>query len=161
MRNIKKTLQGEIEQNSNLNKVTNIETYLNKTYNKTSNLFMAGLESLFTLDKFSDDSDLEGALVEFLKNYALAFQIKNDLDNFNSKYQTDIKNGNYTLPVIYFCLDNGIENLNSKCDFEKYINKTKEIIKKYKIIALENLEKIENSKYKQSLIEICKYTLRS
>ena len=40
---IQKTLSGEIDQNSTLNKVLNEEEYLNKTFNKTGNLFFAGL----------------------------------------------------------------------------------------------------------------------
>ncbi|MBQ4647301.1 MAG: polyprenyl synthetase family protein [Candidatus Gastranaerophilales bacterium] len=134
---IKKTIQGEINQNENLNKITNIETYFKKTNAKTANLFIAGIEALFTLGKKNEN------LLSFIENFALGFQIKNDIDDFKSN-KSDIKNGNYTLPMIYSSI-------------EKSIEKVEEI----KNIALEELNKIENSIYKDSLIELANYTLRS
>lgn len=134
---IKKTILGEINQNENLNKIPDLNTYLNKTNAKTANLFIAGLEALFTLDKKNEN------LLNFIKNYALAFQIKNDLDNYKND-QSDIKNGNYTLPVIY-----------------SSIEKTTQTIENYKNKALKELDIIEDSIYKASLKELTNYTLRS
>ena len=134
---IKKTILGEINQNENLNQEIDIETYLNKTYAKTANLFIVGLEALFTLSKKDEN------LLNFIKNYALAFQIKNDIDNFENN-KSDIKNGVYTLPVIY----SSIEKANEK-------------IKELKSITLNEIENIENSIYKNSLIGLVNYTLRS
>ena len=134
---IKATIQGEIKQNENLDKIIDIESYLNKTYAKTANLFIVGLEALFTLDKKNEN------LLNFIKSYALAFQIKNDIDDFKTG-KSDIKNGNYTLPMIYSSLE-----------------KTIEYVEELKNSALKELNNIENSIYKNSLIELTKYTLRS
>ena len=134
---IKKTILGEISQNENLDKMIDVESYLNKTYAKTANLFVAGLEALFTI------SDKNENLLKFIENYALAFQIKNDIDNFK-KDKSDIKNGNYTLPMIYSSVEKSIE-----------------YVEKLKNSALDELKNINNSIYKDSLIELTKYTLRS
>lgn len=155
-RKIKKTIDGEIMQNENSGKITNIETYFKKTQEKTANLFFAGLEALFTLGDF--DENLKNNLSCFLKNYTLAFQIKNDIDNFY-KNSTDIKNGNYTLPVIYFFMENNTAKFNPKsADFEKFIEKSKQKIKEFKTCATEYLENVENSIYKDALIELTNRT---
>lgn len=150
---IKKTIQGEIQQNQNLDNV-DIEIYYNKTFNKTANLFLAGLEALFTI------SEENKSLFEFMKTYSLAFQIKNDIDNFKNN-KTDIKNGNYTLPMIYFVMENKAINIDSDIDFSNFIKKSLNEVEKLKNIALKNLENIEDSIYKNSLIELTSYTLRS
>ena len=126
-----------INQNENLNNLTNIETYLNKTYAKTANLFIVGLEALFSLSRENKN------LLSFIENYALAFQIKNDIDNFKSN-KSDIKNGNYTLPMLYSSLEKSLD-----------------FVENLKIKALKELNSIENSIYKTSLIELAKYTLGS
>ena len=152
---IKATIQGEIKQNENLENITDIDTYYTKTFNKTANLFLAGLEALFVLENKNE------SLLDFTKNFALAFQIKNDIDNFKNN-STDFKNGNYTLPVIYFFKENNSINLNQNdIDFQKYIDKSCEEIKKLKEKSLLSLEKIENSIYKKSLIDLTNYVLRS
>ena len=150
---IKKTIQGEIQQNQNLDNV-DIEIYYNKTFNKTANLFLAGLEALFTISEENKN------LFEFMKTYSLAFQIKNDIDNFKNN-KTDIKNGNYTLPMIYFVMENKAININSDIDFSNFIKKSLNEVEKLKNIALKNLENIEDSIYKNSLIELTNHTLRS
>ena len=149
---IKKTIQGEIKQNENLNKI-DIEFYFEKTLNKTANLFLAGLEALFTLKVKNDN------LFEFMKNYSMAFQIKNDIDNFK-KNSSDYINGNYTLPVIYFFLENkSLDNFQNNADF--YIKKANNEVENYIKKALDALDNIENSKYKNALIDLSKHLLRS
>lgn len=143
---IKSTIQGEISQNENNNKITDIETYYKKTIAKTANLFLAGLEALFTLSKENED------LYYFMKNYALAFQIKNDIDNFKTN-SSDYKNGNYTLPVIYSFMENQAKN------FEQYIEKSYKEVEKIAKSAIDSLEKIENSIYKKALIDLTNYSL--
>ena len=89
-----------------------------------------------------------------MKNYALAFQIKNDIDNFKTN-SSDFKNGNYTLPVIYSFMENETEN------FDKYIEISYQKVKELTQTALQYLEKIDNSQYKKALIELTKHTLGS
>ncbi|MBQ8634530.1 polyprenyl synthetase family protein [bacterium] len=156
---IKNTINGEIIQNENISKITDLETYYQKTLNKTGNLFLAGLEALFTLEDV--DEETKKSLNAFLKNYTLAFQIKNDIDNFKID-STDFKNGNYTLPVIYFFMENKTASFNqTQIDFEKYIEQAKQTTKDFKQKALKNLDNIENSIYKNSLIKLTDFTLRS
>ncbi len=157
---IQKTLEGEIEQNSCLNKIIDERTYIRKTFNKTGNLFFAGLESLFVLKNIDDKTKYK--LRKFLKNYTLAFQIKNDIDNIKNKNLSDIKNGNYTLPVLYFCRENNIDLLNCEnvC-FQNCINLASKKVDKYKKSAIIFLSEIEDTIYKKALADLCDYTLRS
>ncbi len=152
---IKKTLLGEIEQNIYNYQDISEKIYLKKTFQKTGNLFLAGLESLFCLKKV--DNDKKQALINFLVNFSIAFQMKNDLSDIDS----DIKNGNYGLVVLYFLKDNSIEDLNSNSNFDKYIIQVQKIIEDYKNKALKNLDIIEDSIYKKTLIDLINLTLRN
>ena len=159
---IKETLLGELNQNSNLNKIQTVDDYINKNLSKTTNLFLAGLESLFCLKTV--DEKTKDSLLNFLKNYSIAFQIKNDIANIENENSSDIKCGNYTLPVIYFCLENDIkefrvEDFNSKKAI--YIAKTLKKVEEYKNLSIKFLENIENSIYKEELVKLCEFTLRS
>ena len=80
---IKKTILGELKQNSQNHKTINEADYFEKTFNKTGNLFLAGLESLFVLKE--TDKEIQKNYINFLKNFSIAFQIKNDLDDFLKK----------------------------------------------------------------------------
>ena len=156
---IKETILGEINQNENTNQITNLEAYYEKTQSKTGNLFMAGLEALLSIKETNEK--LKNNLINFLKNYTLAFQIKNDIDNFKLN-STDFKNGNYTLPVIYFFMENKTVNFNQKSDdFQKFIEKSFRKVEEIKNQALKHLENIDNHAYKTLLIELTNYTLRS
>ncbi len=140
---IKLTILGELEQDKNLYQETTIEKYIEKTFNKTGNIFIAGLEALFTLSKRNN------ALYNFMKNYSIYFQLKNDIKDLAS----DKNNGNYTLVMLYFLKDYKIEDLNS-VNLEKYIQKANEKIKLYKENALISLSAVQNSKYKDALLKI-------
>lgn len=140
---IKLTISGEIEQNENLYKEMSFDEYINKTFNKTGNLFMAGLEALFSIAGRNE------ALYNFMKNYSIYFQLKNDIKGINP----DKNLGNYTLVMLYFLKDYKIEDFNNT-DIEKYILKAKEKISFFKGQALYSLNLIPNSKYKDSLLKI-------
>lgn len=139
-----KTIQGEIKQNENYKKITSVDTYLNKTFSKTGNLFFAGLESLFTLKNI--DEKLKDRLKFYLKNYCLAFQIQNDIDDVDF----DFENGNYTLPFIYYFCDNEVFDKNN---MEKYILKSKTEVLNHKTKAKEAIGNI-NDKYKKALFKL-------
>ena len=156
---IKDTIQAEIIQNENLNKICDLNCYIKKTKEKTANLFLVGLEALFCLVKI--DEKIKENILSFMENYSLAFQIKNDIDNFK-KNSSDYKNGNYTLPVIYFFMENHTAEFNQKqINFEKYIQKSYKKVDEYRIFALKFLEELENSEYKEVLIKLTNETLRS
>ncbi|MBR1616773.1 polyprenyl synthetase family protein [bacterium] len=137
-----KTIQGEIEQNSSLFKVQEVSKYLKKTFDKTGNLFLAGLESLFTLGDF--ESDIKNKLVKFIKNYSIAFQIKNDIKDID----LDFELGNYTLVMLY-CLKDNI-------DKQKALERAKIKMFEYKNEALES---IKNLPYCSILEDIVKITI--
>ena len=109
---------------------------------------MAGLEALFSLEKY--DKDLEN----FMLNYSIAFQMKNDIKDI----QSDFKNGNYTLVMLYFLMENEIQDFKNK-NLDKYISKANEILEKYKAHAYKSLENIEKSIYKEDILKICTLTL--
>ncbi len=163
--NILKTINGEIEQCSISGVVPDIETYLDKTFNKTGRIFLCGLESLFTLDSVNENE--KNALASFMNNYSLAFQIKNDIDNILYKNLSDINNGNYTLPVIYFCSKNSIKEFNTEQinnflnDKEIYVKMAYDKVLEYKNNAINKLNVFSESEYKKSLLELAECTLRS
>lgn len=146
-----KTLEGEIEQNNSNNSIPTFENYINKTFNKTGNLFLAGVESLFELDKTNIEQ--KENILNFLKNYSIAFQINNDIKNFKID-NSDFKNGNYTLPMIYLKLENG-----SIDDIEKYSSLAYQKVVEYKNIALSFLNKLEKSKYIDEIIDLTEKSL--
>ncbi len=138
------TIKGELKQNENTKKITDEETYFEKTYSKTANLFFAGLESLFTLKEIDEVLKIE--LKTYLKNFCLAFQITNDLKDIDS----DFKNGNYTLPLIYYFEEN--KTLKENNNLEKYIKKTQNTINDYKQKATKTLK--NDTIYKNALFEL-------
>lgn len=151
---IKKTILGEIKQNQNVEKILDENEYFIKTFEKTGNLFFAGLESLFELKEV--ENSLKEKLRNFLKNFSLAFQIKNDLENFkNSK--TDVKNGTYTLPVIYYFLKYG--DLNFDNNFDEILSKTSLKIAKLNENAINYIKDIEPVEIRQALIELSEFAL--
>ena len=146
-----KTLEGEIEQNNSNNSIPTFENYINKTFNKTGNLFLSGVESLFELDKTNIEQ--KENILNFLKNYSIAFQINNDIKNFKID-NSDFKNGNYTLPMIYLKLENG-----SIDDIEKYSSLAYQKVVEYKNIALSFLNKLEKNKYIDEIIDLTEKSL--
>ena len=159
---IKETLLGELNQNYNLNKIQTIDEYVLKTLPKTTNLFAAGLDSLFCLKKTDDNT--KDALINFMENYSIAFQIKNDINDIKLDKSSDLQCGNYTLPVIYFCLDKKIKSFEIDIfnkEKEKYVAMAVHKMNEYKKSAIEYLNKIENSIFKKELLELSEFTLRS
>ena len=149
---IKDTILGEIEQNLNLYRVTSENEYIKKTYSKTGNLFMAGLEALFTLQEIN--SDIKENLKIFLINYSIAFQINNDIKDIKH----DEENGNYTLVMLYFLMENSIDEFN-EISIDKYVLMAKEKKNIYKKFAIEFLNTVENTVYKKSFLDLCDLTL--
>ena len=140
-----KTIQGEINQNKNFKKITTVEEYLNKTFNKTANLFVAGTESLFTLSDIEDNNKC--AIENYITNFCYAFQIQNDIKGIDS----DFKLGNYTLPLIYYFEENTEYNKNH---LEKYIIKTQNVVDDYKNRAIEAVSNLKIANSTVPLIEL-------
>lgn len=148
-----KTIQGELSQTENKQKLPSYDEYLKNNFNKTGSLFFACLESLYVLKNIDETTKIN--LNDYLYNFCCAFQIQNDINDFCDNKFSDIKNGNYTLPVIYFCMSNLFEDFNIKKDeFELCILKSKQKVEEYKQNAIASLQNLDDdTKYLKELIE--------
>ena len=154
---------GEINQYFTKNKILSLDEYINKSINKTAELFKASLTSLMYL------TNIENHIKE-IENFAIhfgtAFQIKDDYLNIycsdNTKPQlSDIYNGIYTAPVIFLKKKIAdIENL-SKDEIIEKIKKDRDIneqtiklIKKSCDDSIASIEFIKDNQYKKEIIRI-------
>ena len=154
--------KGEINQHFTLNEIPTFDEYIEKSKNKTAELFNASICALFEMENLSNIQDASS----FALNYGIAFQIKDDLVNIlktdNTKPQlSDIYNGIYGAPVIF--LKEKIQNIDnlSKEEIIKLVNdkeiiaKTLDMIEEYAKKAIASLEFIKDNQYKQELISLC------
>ena len=130
---------GEIDEFFDKFKIPTLETYIEKTINKTARLFEIALKSSAILA--NGDEKLWG---DFGLNFGIAFQIKNDLDNFYGD-NSDIKNGIYTAPVIFS---------GSKEVTTEGIQKTKLLINNYIEKASAFLKNCPQNEYRKALESI-------
>lgn len=154
--------KGEINQHFALNKIPTFDEYIEKSKNKTAELFYASICALFEMENIPNIQEAS----DFALNFGIAFQIKDDLINViktdSSKPQlSDIYNGNYSAPVIF--LQEKIDNIEtlSKEEIIKLVNteeiklKTLNLIEEYAKKAIASLEFIKDNQYKQELITLC------
>ena len=143
---IKEMCEGEILQYSNLYKIPTLKDYLKKTYQKTGSLFEACLLGCVML---STSQEVENAK-EFSKNFGIAFQIRDDIENI-LKGGNDIKEGVYNAPIIFSgSIDNPVAG----------IEKSKVLLNNYLDIAQKCLCGMDESEYKSALkklLELLKY----
>lgn len=143
---IKEMCEGEILQYSNLYKISTLEDYLKKTYQKTGSLFEACVLCCVML---STSQEAENAK-EFSKNFGIAFQIRDDIENI-LKGGNDIKEGVYNAPIIFSgSIDNPVAG----------IEKSKVLLNNYLDIAQKCLCGMDESEYKSALkklLELLKY----
>lgn len=156
----KNTIQickGEIDQFFNKNKVITIEKYIEKSKNKTSSLFIAGAKSILYLACKEKEIpvEIQENILNFVLNFSLAFQIYDDIENFQckntEKSSSDIENGIYTLPYLYISQQNhscDIMDLKNKARYKKTYSEALNFSEKYlnDILdkALENTRAIQN-----------------
>ena len=76
-------IKGELHQYFNRFKISKIDEYIEKSKNKTAKLFEAGILSSAYLNNCSEEEIQH--LSNFALNFGIAFQIQNDLDNFNNR----------------------------------------------------------------------------
>lgn len=154
---------GEIKQYFSKNMTTSIDAYLEKSQAKTSSLFSASLISLAMLNNDEKNADLLGA---FADNFGLAFQIRDDLNNFsedkeNKPVLKDIENGIYTAPTIFAygkdvdLSSYSVEDIVSISQKTENIKKTEMLIQKYKNLAINGLLPYSDSIYKSALLRLC------
>lgn len=156
---IKKMCEGEINQHFTLGKIPKLDEYIEKSKNKTAELFKASLISTnLLLGKETKTAE------NFATNFGIAFQIRDDLLNIletdiSKPALSDIHNKIFTAPVIF--LEKNIENLSTEeiikeLKTEKIKQKTIELIKKYATLAIASLDDIKDNQYKEELITLSK-----
>ncbi len=153
----------EINQYFLLNKVPDFNTYIEKSKNKTAQLFIASIDSLC---KILDIKECE-ALCSFALNFGIAFQIKDDLINILNNDTTkqafsDVYNGIYTAPIIFLNNITGdVESLSKEeiisklARYPEIIQKTYDLIRQYSLNAIASLKFISDNQYKIKLVELC------
>ena len=158
-KSLKLMCEGEINQHYTKGEIPTMEEYIEKSKNKTAELFNAAIVSTSLLLK----SDTKIAK-DFATNFGIAFQIKDDLLNILQTDLTkpslsDIHNKIYTAPIIL--LEKDINKLSEEeliveVKSEKIKQKTIELIKKYATMAIASLDDIKDNQYKEELIAITK-----
>ena len=140
IKTVQKMCLGEAKQYFLQDTIPTIDEYIQKSLYKTSELFNLSLKSC---GLYIDNFDFKKA-DNFMTNFGIAFQIKNDLDSFLSQ-NSDNKNGIFTLPDIY------MKELNNK---DKAIEKTVDLMDNYLEQALKVIETVEENEYKRNLIGV-------
>lgn len=139
---LKTMCKGEVCQYFNRFKKTDIETYIEKSTQKTASLFVSTLHAAIVLA----DGGFDEKSREFAETFGLAFQIRDDLLNVinkdKSKSASDVDEGIYTAPLILSDnLPDGIE-------------KTRDLLNNYVNCAKHCISDLEDSIYKAALNEL-------
>lgn len=158
---LKLMCEGEINQHFTLNKIPTINEYIQKSKNKTAELFNASLSSLCIIENVQNIKEIS----DFAINFGIAFQIKDDLENIlqtdNTKPQlSDIHNGIYSAPVIFLQERVNIEQLSKDKIIElistkEIKQKTINLIEEYAKKAIASIEFIKDNQYKREIIALC------
>lgn len=140
---ISKMCEGESLQYFQKGKIPTLDEYLKKTQYKTAELFKA---CLVAISIYSKNQMLVEAR-EFAINYGIAFQIRNDLEDYKRGIDnsSDIQQGIYTAPVIFA---DSVEN-NAFA-----IEKTMDLIDNYCQRAKVALLNLSDNDYALSLTEL-------
>ena len=97
--------KGEIWALNNRNKIPSLDDYINYSKEKTSSLFVFALKGLCLIKNIEAPAEL----IKFTENFALSFQLRDDINNFIDKDKFKIANdeneGIYTLPFILGAYD--------------------------------------------------------
>lgn len=150
---------GEIDQHFCKNEIFKLEDYIKKSYEKTGKLFETAVcSTAIILNKENQE------LKDFSINFGIAFQLKDDYNNiYKSETSTDINDGIFTAPVIFAAKDYPAINTYEPDKIyeivknEKYENMMKNLIKEYTDKAVKNIEFLEETSYKQTLVELCRF----
>lgn len=139
--------KGELNQFFTRFKMPNLESYIEKSRNKTAKLFEVSLNSAI----LNSGIECENAS-EFAKNFGIAFQIRDDLMNILNESdgkptKNDFKEGIYTAAVIFS---------KGKDIDRSAIEKTYLLLNNYIDQALLALKNLNENKYKRALIELSK-----
>lgn len=130
---------GEISQYFSKYKKVSLDDYIAKSQQKTASLFQSAIEGAAIV---SGNINRKAA-ADFAINFGIAFQIRDDLINFETT-RSDINDGIYTAPVI----------LSDNEDFTNGIEKTRLLLNNYIDKSADIIKNLENSRYKTALIEL-------
>lgn len=129
--------KGEVNQYLNRNKISKLDDYLEKSSLKTATLFEASLKASVMLAEGEYDEKAQ----EFITNFGLAFQIRDDLINVLTS-KSDIEEGIFNAPSIL------------SDDLSDGIEKTKDLLNNYLNCSKLCLEELKDSPYKTALYEL-------
>lgn len=157
-------IRGELNQYFNRFKISTIDEYIEKSKNKTAKLFEAGLVSSAYYNG-CDEEELK-QISEFAINFGIAFQIQNDLENFENpeKINEDVENGDYSAPLIFFAKEKHGEEAKTLNNIKQAIKqvkntdafeKTKQLAEYYINSAIENISFLEDNLYKRAITDLC------
>ncbi len=166
---------GEFQQEQDIFNLENVsqEAYIQKSKLKTANMFSFSAESACLLSGVS--TKVQTQMKAFGENIGIAFQIKDDLKDFNIAESSnkpifnDLKCGIFTLPIIIALqkeyknklkeilikkayTKNDLENILEILNKSKAFEESEEIMKDYLNKAEKNLEILENNIYKQEIL---------
>lgn len=130
---------GEISQYFSKYKKVSLDDYIAKSQQKTASLFQSAIEGAAIV---SGNINRKAA-ADFAINFGIAFQIRDDLINFETT-RSDINDGIYTAPVI----------LSDNEDFTNGIEKTRLLLNNYIDKSADIIKNLEKSRYKTALIEL-------
>ena len=146
---ISRLILGEIGQYFAKDENFSIENYIQKSSNKTAELFRAGLLSSVQILDFKENIN---QIEQFSLNFGIAFQIYNDLQGVWDDYSNGIK----TAPIVFYYETTkepfNEENFKNSNAFER----TNALISKFSLKAIENISFIEDNQYKNAIIDLCK-----
>lgn len=144
IKTIQKMCKSEIYQYYTKYKIPELEKYIEKSEYKTAILF----ECALICSAILSNTDKEKAK-DFGKNFGIAFQIRDDILNFeksdNKPVNNDIKDGIYTAPVIF------AQNLE---DLAEGLEKSKQLLDNYLEEATKDIAQLGESTYKTAILEL-------
>jgi len=177
---------GEIQQGDQKFKIISFEDYIKKSERKTAKLFVAGAECSAAITPDANNL-INKAVREYALNFGIAFQIMDDILNFTGNQKivgkpagNDLKNGILTAPALFaleeleknkdFSLKKLVNTkLKGQNDFNTAVNlimktnaiaKSKDLATSYIEKAVKSLDIMEDSEYKETLIDLAVYTLQ-
>ena len=154
--------KGEINQFFEKKQILSLDEYIEKSKNKTAELYRASLVSLCYLLNIKAIKEIDA----FATNFGIAFQIKDDLLNIlntdsSKPALSDLYNGIYTAPVLFLNEDINISTLKEDEIIErlnlnnKYFFETQKLINQYIEKSITSLSFIEENVYKEQIIALC------
>lgn len=177
---IKDMAEGEIQQGLNrFDANTTIETYLEKTYNKTASLIANSAKSAGILSGVS--AEVAASLYRYGRNLGLAFQIVDDILDFTASTETlgkpagsDLMSGNLTAPVLYaleekpylevlidreFAQTDDLTQALALIGESKGIERSRQLATNYATEARQNLSVLQPSESSKALLDMSDYVL--